>query len=264
MDRPLLYGQRALVTGSTSGIGLAIARTLLEAGAEVFVHGLVDATEQDLLERELRLIGPAHFVAGDLSDASAIDGMMAQCGALDILVNNAGIQHTAALAEMPSTMWNRIMAINLSAVFHTMRLAMPGMAQRGYGRVINIASVHGLVASVNKAPYVAAKHGLLGLTKVAALEYASAGSRKTGGVTANCVCPGWVETPLIQPQIDARAAANGGDRDAGVRALLSEKQPSLRMSLPEDIAALVLFLCRPEAHNLTGAALPVDGAWTAQ
>lgn len=264
MNQPPLLGQRALVTGSSSGIGLAIAKALLEAGAEVWVHGLASPTEIDTLLHELRLIGPAHFVGGDLSDPDAIAAMIAACPPLDILVNNAGIQFTAPIGEMPASQWDRILAINLSAAFHTMRLTMPGMGHRGYGRVINIASVHGLVASVHKSPYVAAKHGLIGLTKVAALEYAPLGDRASGGITANCICPGWVETPLIEPQIAARAAAHDGDRVAGIKALLAEKQPSQRMSRPEDIAALVVFLCRPEAHNLTGAALPVDGAWTAQ
>jgi 3-hydroxybutyrate dehydrogenase len=163
---------------------------------------------------------------------------------------------------MPTQKWNDILAINLSAAFHSMRLAMPGMAMRGYGRVVNIASVHGLVASVNKAPYVASKFGIIGLSKVAALEYAATGSRNSGGITVNCICPGWVETALIEPQIEARR--NGGTRDDGVRALVAEKQPSQRMSLPEDIASMVLWLCRREAHNVTGASFPMDGGWTAQ
>jgi len=177
-------------------------------------------------------------------------------------VNCAGIQHAAPLAEQPPQKWDDIIAINLSAAFHTMQHALPGMAERGYGRVVNIASVHGLVASKNKAPYVASKFGIVGLSKVAALEYAAAGNRESGGVTVNCVCPGWVETPLIEPQIQAHR--NGGSRDDGVRALLEEKQPSLRMSLPEDIGAMVVWLCRRESHNLTGAAMPMDGGWTAQ
>ena len=183
-------------------------------------------------------------------------------GGVDILVNNAGIQHAVPLHEMPVQKWNDILAINLSSAFHTMRAAMPAMAQRGYGRVVNVASVHGLVASRDKAPYVASKHGIVGLSKVAALEYAAEGSRDAGGITVNCICPGWVETPLIEPQIEARR--NGGTRDAGVRALLSEKQPSLRMTLPDEIGALAVFLCRREAHNITGSSLPVDGGWTAQ
>jgi 3-hydroxybutyrate dehydrogenase len=205
----------------------------------------------------------ARFLPGNLADPAAIDRLMQQAGALDLLVNNAGIQHTAPIAEMPPTQWDRILAINLSAVFHTMRLALPGMAQRGFGRVVNIASVHGLVASVNKAPYVAAKHGVVGLSKVAALEYAAQGDRNGGGITINCICPGFVETALIEPQIEARAANHGGDREAGIRDLLGEKQPSLRMTLPEEIGALALWLCRREAHNLNGAAIPVDGGWTA-
>ena len=205
-----------------------------------------------------------HFGA-DLRDAEAIAAMMAAItdwSPLDILVNNAGIQHAAPLAEQPAQKWNDIIAINLSSAFHTMQAALPGMAQRGYGRVVNIASVHGLVASKDKAPYVASKHGIIGLSKVAGLEYAAAGNRASGGVTVNCVCPGWVETPLIEPQIQARVG--DGSREDGVRSLLAEKQPSLRMSLPEDIAALVVWLCRREAHNVTGTSLPVDGGWTAQ
>jgi 3-hydroxybutyrate dehydrogenase len=180
------------------------------------------------------------------------------------LVNNAGIQHTATIAEMPRSKWNDIIAINLSSYFDTMRLLLPEMAKRGTGRVINIASVHGLVASAAKAPYVAAKHGVVGLTKVAALEYAKVGDRDSGGITVNAICPGWVETALIEPQIQARVDLHNGDRPAGIADLLSEKQPSQRMSTPGDIGALALWLCNPAAHNITGTAIPVDGAWTAQ
>jgi 3-hydroxybutyrate dehydrogenase len=267
-----LAPRTALVTGSTSGIGLAIACGLASAGARVAVNGLGSPEQIDAALQAVRDAGAAdvrHFGA-DLRDPEQIEAMMAAIDAwspLDVLVNNAGIQHAVPLAEMPTQKWNDILAINLSAAFHSMRLAMPGMAARGYGRVVNIASVHGLVASANKAPYVASKFGIVGLSKVAALEYAAAGTRDTGGITVNCICPGWVETALIEPQIEARRNAlgdPGATRDDGVRALLSEKQPSLRMSLPEDIASMVLWLCRREAHNVTGASFPIDGGWTAQ
>ncbi len=265
MTDRFLDRRTALVTGSTSGIGLAIARALAAAGANVIVHGLGSQEEIADAKQSVRAAGDGdvRFVPGDLAVAGEIDALMAKVGAIDILVNNAGIQHTAPLAEMPPEQWNRILAINLSAVFHTMRRALPGMAARGFGRVVNIASVHGLVASTQKAAYVAAKHGVVGLSKVAALEYAASGNRASGGITINCICPGFVETALIEPQITSRAALYGGDRDAGIRDLLGEKQPSLRMTLPEEIAALTLWLCRREAHNLNGAAIPVDGGWTA-
>ena len=209
----------------------------------------------------------ARFFDADMRDPSKIDEMMDAVdawGGPDIVVNNAGIQRTVSLAEATRQVWDDIIAVNLSGAFHTMRHALPRMAERGYGRVINIASVHGLVASINKAPYVSAKFGLIGLSRVAALEYAAAGSRDSGGVTVNCICPGWTETAIIEPQIVARAADFGGDRVAGIASLLAEKQPSRRTSRPEEIGALALWLAHPIAHNITGSAIPIDGGWTAQ
>ena len=264
-----LAGKRAFVTGSFQGIGLGIATSLASEGAAIILHGLADAETIAKAESAVLAAGASKVEShvSDLRDADATEALIAKIlsgGAVDILVNNAGIQHTATIAEMPRSKWNDIIAINLSSFFDTMRLLLPEMAKRGSGRVINIASVHGLVASAAKAPYVAAKHGVVGLTKVAALEYANVGDRNSGGLTINAICPGWVETALIEPQIQARVDQHNGDRAAGIADLLSEKQPSQRMSTPSDIGALALWLCNPAAHNITGAAIPVDGGWTAQ
>jgi len=233
------------------------------------LHGLATPDEQAAACDTVRAVGggDVRFFEGDLRDPAAVAALVAAAQAwrpIDILVNNAGIQRIVTLAEATRETWDAILAVNLSAAFDTMRLCLPGMAARGYGRVVNIASVHGLVGSVAKAPYVAAKHGLVGMSKVAALEYAAQSSKQAGGVTVNCICPGWTETAIIEPQVAARAAEHGGDRQAGIASLLAEKQPSLRTSDPAEIGTLTAFLCQPAMHNLTGTAIPIDGGWTAQ
>jgi 3-hydroxybutyrate dehydrogenase len=264
-----LKGKRAFITGSFQGIGLGIATALAAEGASIVLHGLADQATIDTAEKEVLAAGAAavESYVSDLRDVTATELVIAKIlahGPVDILCNNAGIQNTARIEDMPREKWNDIIAINLSSYFDTMRLLLPQMHERQYGRVINISSVHGLVASVAKAPYVAAKHGVIGLTKVAALEYASVGSSTTGGVTVNAICPGWVETFLIEPQIQGKVDLHHGDRVAGIADLLSEKQPSQRMSLPSEIGAVVVFLCSNTAHNITGTNFPVDGGWIAQ
>ena len=264
-----LQGRRVFITGSLQGIGLGIAKVFAREGADLVLHGLGDAVLLASAEATVMSAGAGKVESHvtDLRDSGATEKLIAKIlddGRIDILVNNAGIQHTATLAEMPREKWNDIIAVNLSSYFDTMRLILPHMANSGYGRVINIASVHGLVASIAKGPYVAAKHGVVGLTKVAALEYANSGSRESGGVTVNAICPGWVETALIQSQIQARVDKFKGDRVAGIADLLSEKEPSRRMTSPDEIGELALWLCNKAAHNITGTAIPVDGGWTAQ
>lgn len=264
-----LTGKCAFVTGSVQGIGLAIAEAMAQAGARIALHGLASAEEAAEICTNLERLGApeARFFPADLRDADVIAAACAAAeawGPVDILVNNAGIQRTASLEALRRETWDEILAVNLSGAFHAMHALLPPMGRRGYGRVINIASVHGLVASKEKAPYVASKFGLVGLSKVAALEYADAGSRASGGVTVNCIAPGWTETAIIEPQVAARAEAFGGDRDKGIADLLGEKQPSRRVSDPAEIAALALFLCAKQGHNITGTVIPVDGGWTAQ
>jgi len=259
-----LHGRTALVTGSTQGIGLAIAEALARAGAQVVLHGIETAEQGRAVAARLQAETGARcaYVPADLAQEDAAASLVATAEAalapLDILVNNAGIQHTCGIAEFPAARWNAILAINLSSAFHTMKAAVPGMRARGWGRIVNIASVHGLVASLNKSAYLAAKHGLVGLSKGVALETAAE------GITVNCICPGWTDTALIQPQIEAKAAEQGGDRQAGIRALLREKQPNLTLLPPSQIGAVAVFLCGPAAAGITGVALPVDGGWTAQ
>ena len=260
----MLKSRTALVTGSTQGIGLAIARAMGQAGANVVVHGIESPEQGRPIAAEIaeRCGVRTAYVQANLADAgqaAALVGQAAQAlGPVDIVVNNAGIQHTCPIESFPADRWDAIIAINLSSAFHTMKAAVPGMRERGWGRIVNIASVHGLVASVNKAAYLAAKHGLVGLSKGVALETAAQ------GITVNCICPGWTDTVLIQPQIEARAAAHGGDRAAGVRDLLREKQPNLTLLPPERIGDVAVFLCSEAAAGITGVALPVDGGWTAQ
>ncbi|MCC6074332.1 3-hydroxybutyrate dehydrogenase [Pseudomonas sp. GCM10022188] len=255
----ILKGKTALVTGSTSGIGLGIAHCLAAAGADIVLNGFGDATQA--LEAVRQHGQQVRHHPADLSRPEEIAALVAfaegEFGAVDILVNNAGIQHVAPVEEFPAERWDSILAINLSAAFHTTRLALPGMRRRNWGRIVNIASVHGLVASAQKSAYVAAKHGLLGLTKVVALETAQS------PVTCNAVCPGWVLTPLVQQQIDARAQASG-DPLAARHDLLAEKQPSLEFVTPEQLGALVLFLCSDAASQVRGAAWNMDGGWVAQ
>ena len=264
-----LRGKSVLITGADRGIGKGIALAFAKAGARIAAHGLIDADQASHLVAELQEAGSiqAACFSGDLRDVGQIDAMMAEAfawGHLDIVVNNAGMQHIAPIAEVSVAVWNDILAVNLSAAFHIMRHALPRMARANFGRVINIASVHGLVASISKAPYVSAKFGLVGLSKVAALEYAQAGNAESGGVTINCICPGWVDTALVAPQIAERREQLGVSSEAAIDALLAEKQPSHRLSSPAEIARLALWLCAPEAHNITGTAIPIDGGWTAQ
>jgi 3-hydroxybutyrate dehydrogenase len=253
----ILEGKVALVTGSTSGIGLAIARALAAEGAKVMLNGFGDPAEIDRIKAEL---GASHDGA-DLSDPAQIENMLRRCaeelGAPDILVNNAGVQHVSPVADFPPEKWDAIIAINLSAVFHTTRRAIPAMKQKGWGRIINTASAHSLVASPNKSAYVAAKHGVAGFTKSVALEAAR------DGVTVNCISPAYVWTPLVENQIPDTMKARNLTREQVMNDVLLAAQPTKRFVTPEEVAALALFLCREEAKSITGANLSMDGGWTA-
>jgi 3-hydroxybutyrate dehydrogenase len=260
----MLKGKVAVVTGSTSGIGLGIARALAADGADLVINGFGEATAIEKLRQELAKTYGVRvgFVAADLSlpaEATAlIENATRELGRVDVLVNNAGIQHVAPVHEFPIERWNAVIAINLNAVFLTTRAVLPQLLERNWGRIINIASVHGLVASVDKSAYVASKHGVVGLTKVTALETA------TTGITCNAICPGWVLTPLVQKQIDALAAREKLSPEDAKVALLGEKQPSLEFTTPEQLGGLTTFLCSDAAAQLNGVALPVDGGWTAR
>ncbi len=260
----MLKGKVAIVTGSTSGIGLGVAERLAAAGADIMLNGFGDAAEIEAIRERLAAAQGVRVVysGADMSKPAEVRGMIEQAtrelGRVDVLVNNAGIQFTAPIQEFPDEKWDAIMAINLAAVFHGIKAAIPQMYERNWGRIINIASAHGLVASPEKAAYVAAKHGILGLTKVVALE-----SAKTG-VTCNAICPGWVLTPLVEAQIRARAEEKGTTFEAESEALLAEKQPSHQFVTPEQLGDLAVFLCSPGGDQLRGQAIAMDGGWTAQ
>ena len=260
----MLKGKTAVVTGSTSGIGLGIARALAAEKINVVLNGFgdKDAIERERAEIESEFGVKVLYSRADMAKPSEIAQMIATAertfGALDILVNNAGIQHVAPIEDFPVEKWDAVIAINLSAAFHTVRAMAPGMKARKWGRIVNIASAHGLVASAQKVAYVAAKHGLIGLTKVVALETAN------DGITCNAICPGWVLTPLVEQQIAARAKAAGQKVEEAKTALLAEKQPMAKFTTPEGIAALTLFLCSDAAATITGASYSIDGGWTAQ
>jgi 3-hydroxybutyrate dehydrogenase len=259
-----LDGKVAVVTGSTSGIGLGIARRLAESGCHVLLNGLGDHAEINRVKTELAestgrtvLYHSADMTKpGEISEL--VEFAIAELGAVDILVNNAGIQHTAVVEEFPVEKWDAILAINLSSAFHSMRAALPHMKRKGFGRIVNIASVHGLVASAQKAAYVAAKHGLIGLTKVAALENAET------GITVNAICPGWVRTPLVEKQITDLAQRKGVSQEIAAEELLSAKQPSKRFVEVDELGDTVVFLAGKAASNITGTSITVDGGWTAQ
>ncbi len=260
MAAGFLQGKTALVTGSTSGIGLGIAQALARQGARIVVNGF---GEVDSARRAIEALGVETLYHGaDMSKAEQIEDMMAsvarQWGRVDILVNNAGIQHVARIEDFPVERWDAIIAINLTSAFHATRLALPTMKAANWGRIINVASVHGLVASAEKSAYVAAKHGIVGLTKVTALENA------TSGITCNAICPGWVLTPLVQKQVDAKAAELGLSNEEAKKVLLGEKEPSMQFTTPEELGALAVFFCSPAADNVRGVAWNMDGGWAAQ
>ena len=259
-----LQGKTALVTGSTSGIGLAIARAFAFEGASLMINGFGDPDEIDEIRRELETSSGAQVLydGADLGEAGAIEAMVKRCAheltPPDVLVNNAGIQFVSPVEKFPADKWDAILRVNLTAVFHTTRLCLPAMREKGWGRIINTASAHSLVASPNKSAYVAAKHGVAGFTKTIALEAAR------DGVTVNCISPGYVWTPLVENQIPDTMRARNLTREQVMNDVLLAAQPTKRFVTPEEVAALALFLCRDEARSITGANLSMDGGWTAQ
>lgn len=256
----MLKDKTALVTGSTSGIGLGVALALARQGANIVLNGFGDAVGP---QQEIAALGvQVTYHGADMSKPAEIEDMMKfaadRFGRVDILVNNAGIQHVARVEDFPVDKWDAILAINLSSAFHASRLALPAMRAANWGRIINVASVHGLVGSAEKSAYVAAKHGVVGLTKVTALETA------TTGVTCNAICPGWVLTPLVQKQVDAKAAAQGISNAEATRQLLGEKEPSMQFTTPQELGELAVFFCSPAGNNVRGVAWNMDGGWVAQ
>ena len=254
-----LSGKTAIVTGSTSGIGLGIAEELARAGANVVLNSFTDSPEDHVLaERIAKAHGvEARYVQADMSKGAECRRLVEQAGACDILVNNAGIQHVAPIEEFPVEKWEAILAINLSSAFHTTAAALPGMRAKGWGRVVNIASAHGLTASPYKSAYIAAKHGIVGLTKTVALEAAGE------GITANAICPGYVLTPLVEAQIPDQMKAHGMDRDTVIREVMLARQPSKQFATTAQIGGTVVFLCSEAADQITGTTISVDGGWTA-
>ena len=254
-----LAGKRAVITGSNSGIGLGVAEALARAGADVVLNSFTDRAEDHALAADIgRRHGvAARYIAADMADGAACRALIERAGGCDILVNNAGIQHVAPVEDFPVEKWNLILAINLSSAFHTAAVALPMMRARGWGRVINIASAHGLTASPYKAAYVAAKHGVVGLTKTIALEVAGQ------GITCNAICPGYVLTPLVEAQIPGQMQVHGMDRDTVIREVMLQRQPSRQFATVEQIGGTVTYLCSPHADQVTGTTISVDGGWTA-
>ncbi len=254
-----LAGKTAVITGSNSGIGLGVAEALAAAGADVVLNSFTDRPEDHALAADIaaRHGVKARYIAADMSNGPACRQLVADAGACDILVNNAGIQHVAAIEDFPSAIWDRIIAINLSSAFHTTAAALPGMKAQGWGRVVNIASAHGLTASPFKSAYIAAKHGIVGLSKTTALEVAGM------GITANAICPGYVLTPLVEAQIPDQMKVHGMDRETVIREVMLLRQPSRQFATVEQIGGTTVYLCSASADQVTGTTISVDGGWTA-